>query len=1176
MKNKNVKINNEIDSKKFTVTGDLIFSQNQQNQTTTAMITSSEASHALLGIESLREIIQRTILSQHQYKTMDIMSTNDINISIQYLEKIYRNLDGIINSVECKQKSALEINQEINIIATELSSIFRNYGTDSIHDLLEVTFGDDYIKNSCASKVATTSTSGASASIEWDEKKYEVLKMYFHPINFKILPWKNEKKSATNDRLIQKNRIVEDFVIVEKSLNLDCFDLARMNKNFASRVFGIKVAVHNYVEQKTLIISGLVDNVLLDCVSLEYVTSRISHFWKHAPKDPEFFLAESFTRYVKSLSLKDILVFSNEEMYSKYVSNINSIQLMKQKQTSQLVKEFINTDLYSQRSTLIQLLLKSNEHEYKYLAYLLYDMLSNEVNPQVESTEQTALFNSLPWNIKMHFKDAMKQTVMYTNIISKYDAGSIPLEQQICLLKTTDAIKEKAMVKMREIKSKSDDTTSKARQYLDGLLKIPFGIYMKEHILEEMSSVKELYSRMCSLYDFDFLEVQEGQEAQEAQEGDDKIKNGSITTLEIRNALSKITNNKEKIVLEYLNKFIFNLLNEQKKDVLLEILHKLTAFIKINKIGGVKMHSTTGSLKTVEFIKSSIECCVSNIMKAASASMTLEDDNNKDNEFTEFQRACDGLFKETINEYGAHITQSKSSKSPLSAMKEMQTDVDKVKTIINNVGNYMDGVTKTLDAAVHGHASAKRQIERIIGQWINGELTGYCFGFEGPPGVGKTSLAKYGLSNCLKNENGESRPFAFIAMGGSSNGSTLEGHNYTYVGSIWGRIVDILMEKKCMNPIIFIDELDKISNTDHGREIVGILTHLIDSTQNDCFQDKYFNGIDLDLSKALFIFSYNDPGAIDKILLDRIHRIKFKHITLDEKVVICKKYLLPETYKKMGLENGVVYLSDENLIFIIEKYTCEPGVRKLKELLFEIIGEINLKHIKNKTDHIITLPITVTNNEIKMKYLRERHEVRVQQISANSSVGIINGLWANAVGRGGIIPIEAHFFPCDRFFDFKLTGMQGDVMKESMNVAKTLAWSLLTEDEMARNLDTFSKTKMQGIHIHCPEGATPKDGPSAGTAITCVLYSLLTNKKIDNRIAITGEINLQGNVTAIGGLDLKIMGGINGGVTTFIFPKDNKKDFDEFMEKNRTKEEIKPIVFIQVSSIQEVLGIIFC
>jgi ATP-dependent Lon protease len=529
----------------------------------------------------------------------------------------------------------------------------------------------------------------------------------------------------------------------------------------------------------------------------------------------------------------------------------------------------------------------------------------------------------------------------------------------------------------------------------------------------------------------------------------------------------------------------------------------------------------------------------------------------------------DDFLKELIVEYGLKC------KSPLSVMSDVQNDVNQVLNTITNMSGYIENVRTTLDSAIHGHTSAKRQIERIIGQWISGESSGYCFGFEGPPGVGKTSLAKYGLAKCLTNENGESRPFAFIAMGGSSNGSTLEGHNYTYVGSTWGKIVDILMEKKCMNPIIFIDELDKISNTDHGREIVGILTHLIDSTQNDCFQDKYFSGIDLDLSKALFIFSYNNPEAVDKILLDRIHRIKFKHMTLDEKLTICGEYLLPEMYKKMGLNENVVHFSHENLKYIIERYTCEPGVRKLKELLFEIVGEMNLEHIKNKTC-IQELPVTITNEEIKFKYLKERHEVRIQKIPPLSNVGVINGLWANAVGQGGIIPIEAHFFPCDRFFDLKLTGMQGDVMKESMNVAKTLAWSLLTQHEIEMNLETFSKTRMQGIHIHCPEGATPKDGPSAGTAITCVIYSILTGKKINHKVAITGEINLQGNVTAIGGLDLKIMGGINGGVTTFIFPKDNMKDFNDFMDKNGTKDEVKSIVFIPVSSIQEVLAIIFC
>ena len=152
-----------------------------------------------------------------------------------------------------------------------------------------------------------------------------------------------------------------------------------------------------------------------------------------------------------------------------------------------------------------------------------------------------------------------------------------------------------------------------------------------------------------------------------------------------------------------------------------------------------------------------------------------------------------------------------------------------VKMIENNfqtITDYIKGVKSTLDEAVHGHDNAKQQIECIIAQWITGEQDGHCFGFEGSPGLGKTSMAKRGLANCLKDSEGNSRPFAFIQMGGDSNGSTLHGHNYTYVGSTWGSIVQILMDKKCMNPIIFIDEIDKISKTEHGREIIGILTHL--------------------------------------------------------------------------------------------------------------------------------------------------------------------------------------------------------------------------------------------------------------------------------------------------------------------------------------------------------------
>ena len=369
-----------------------------------------------------------------------------------------------------------------------------------------------------------------------------------------------------------------------------------------------------------------------------------------------------------------------------------------------------------------------------------------------------------------------------------------------------------------------------------------------------------------------------------------------------------------------------------------------------------------------------------------------------------------------------------------------------------------------------------------------------------------------------------------------------------------------------------------MSKTENGKEIIGILMHLIDQTQNDTFQDKYFNGINLNLSKALFIFSYNDAELIDRILLDRIHRIQFEHLTNADKLVISRKYILPDIYKKMGLID-MIDMSDEVIEFIIENYTAEPGVRKLKELMFEIIGEINLfilKSFETQTPDM-ALPMVITLNDIKYKYLKEQREINAMKIHGKSIVGVINGLWANSAGKGGVLPIEASFFPSGSFLDLKLTGMQGDVMKESMTVAKSLAWSLFARDceEAAKLQHKLEKNKNQGLHIHVPEGATPKDGPSAGTAITMVMYSLFSDKKIKNNVAITGEICLQGRVTAIGGLDLKILGGIKAGVKTFIYPEDNKKDFTEFMEKYSTKISLEDIQFVAVGTIDEVMAIIF-
>ena len=1043
----------------------------------------------------------------------------------------------------------------------------KTFGTLNIDDLITVCLGSDFIEK----YIKNTQL----------EEKYKLISQYTHPINYRVLPWKKgdaldvnmyasasanasasasasanasaynsiskksgksiaeniiikSKSSAKNKtNILQKNKIVEDCAIVEHSNTLDCFDLARTSKNFQTRVYGIKISIQDHLRKQTVIIYCVADDILLDCLNYPFVIHKLYLLKTEKPNDSDF-NTEAWERFLLALTLKDILIYEIGELQDKYIGYINQVHLIKQKTINQVVKEFIGGELYNQRLTLIQLLLKSYENEYQYLAYLLYDLLSNDNNNSIDTQEQTLLFDSLPWNIKKNFRDAMKQTIEYTNNLANFDNNKVPLEQQICLLKASDNVKEKAMQKLKEVKSKSDDSGSKARQYLDGLLKIPFSIYKEEAILNKIQDIQGMFLKLVSSINkpvnFNIVPKEK------------------YTNIEIQNAIIELNGNSEQIndkITKYCKDKLTNYTSRQ------DIINNCNFVnILIKKYNIKKKICLSG--RNINNIKEQILSFVeankvnSNLINEIIIKFNYTDNNKNDNK--------------------------ENNKEDYNILNNISEHIHEIEEVQGEVNKYMCNVSTILDSAVHGHTKAKRQIERIIGQWINGEKTGYCFGFEGAPGLGKTTLAKKGIANCLLDDDGISRPFSFIAIGGSSNGSVLDGHSYTYVGSTWGKIVDILIEKKCMNPIIFIDELDKVSRTEHGKEIIGILTHLIDSTQNDCFQDKYFTGIDLDLSKVLFIFSYNDPDAIDKILLDRIHRVKFDHLTLDDKLVIANKYILPEIYKKMGLENTIT-IDDEVIKFIINKYTCESGVRKLKELLFEIIAEINLNILK--CQEIFELPIIIDIDSIRNKYLKERHEINYVCVNPSPYVGIINGLWANSLGKGGILHIESNFYATSNYLEFKLTGMQGDVMKESMTVAKTLAWSLLNKETAKKLNKNFKDSKMQGIHIHVPEGATPKDGPSAGTAITVSLYSLLTNRKINNKIAITGEICLQGNISAIGGLDLKILGGLMAGVSCFIFPKQNHKDYILFIEKYENKEIIKEIEFVEVEHISEVLEKVF-
>ena len=1069
----------------------------------------------IIKIENYQDIIKRSILAVNRYKMLDVFGSNELNMCMQALETIFKTLSNML--IPLKKKQIFDIEQLIHRLqdlTSELSSLFKTFGTQNIEDLITICIGSNFINENFTSNKTLN--------------KFEIMKQYVHPIGYKIMIWKPDNKTSPTSprkKLLKKNRIIEDFMIVDSADNLDCFDLSRTSKSFQTKVYGIKFAIQCPDTKKTLIVSALVDDIMVECLNYAFIQKKLSSLHNDKPSEPEY-NSDTFNRFIECLTLKELIIYHNQELFNKYIGYLNQVVLIKQKPISQVTKEFISNELYGQRTTLIQLLLKSQEHEYQYLAYLLYDLLSNDLNGNIDTQEQTLLFDSLPWNVKKFFRDAMKQTIAYTNNLSNFDSTKIPLEQQICLMKANDVIKEKAMLKLKEVKSKSEDSGSKARQFLEGLLRIPFGIYREEPVLQIMSTCTTSFNDLIlelnnSPFPVESIPVKE-----------------YYTSMELKKYCPILQKTYASFVTETVATMIKNFLTSVKRDTLISNICYINNLIKLHNLSYLKIcHSG----KKTSYMKQNISDFI-----------------------THFQNNYILLY-----EIAVHHNILKKDKNIITLLTETLTNIEEKSKEINM---YIKDVGSILDNAVHGHTKAKRQIERIIGQWINGDKSGYCFGFEGPPGVGKTSLAKKGIANCLKDNENITRPFSFIAIGGSSNGSTLDGHNYTYVGSTWGRIVDILMEKKCMNPIIFIDELDKVSRTEHGKEIIGILTHLIDPTQNDTFQDKYFNGIDLDLSKALFIFSYNDIDAIDRILLDRIHRIQFEHLSLEDKLTITKDYLFPEIYGKMGLVN-MIEISDSVIEYIIEEYTFEPGVRKLKELLFEIVGEINLSILKENKEYDI--PVIISADDIKYKYLKDKHELRRKVIHSENSIGLINGLWANALGKGGVLPIEAHLFPCQNFLELKLTGMQGDVMKESMTVAKTLAWELLTEKTMEQLQKKMDKTKMQGLHIHVPEGSTPKDGPSAGTAITVVLYSLLTKKPIKHNIAITGEMCLQGKVTAIGGLDLKILGGIRAGVKTFIFPKENEKDFKDFMDIYGEKELVKNITFKPVETIHDVLKMVF-
>lgn len=482
--------------------------------------------------------------------------------------------------------------------------------------------------------------------------------------------------------------------------------------------------------------------------------------------------------------------------------------------------------------------------------------------------------------------------------------------------------------------------------------------------------------------------------------------------------------------------------------------------------------------------------------------------------------------------------------------------------------DYLVNVEEKLKNLCYGHDESKQSLLQIIGKWIsNPESQGGCLGLVGPPGVGKTLLAS-SVSKALD------IPFGQITLGGQNDGELLHGHGYTYSGSQPGMVVKKMVEMGKSRCILYFDELDKACSK-HGQtnEITSILIHLTDPNMNDSFQDRFFQGVDFPLNKVIFIFSYNDSSKVDPILLDRIKEIKVSPYTLFDKINICQDFVIPEIQKNINCDNKIK-INNNLLEFIIDNYTHEAGVRSIKRKLEDIHLNLNIDKIYGRNLYKKSKKqINLTKKNI-IEILSEPCDTHCK-ILEEPHIGIINGLYATTIGDGGIIPIQ--IYPniqnaCNKY-EIKLTGKQGDVMKESVLCSLTAAIEYLKLNKEKYNIINFDEYMTEnfkhGFHVHTPSTSTPKDGPSAGCAFTCCFISRILNRKLKNDIGMTGEVELTGKVTKIGGLEFKLQGAKKAGIKTVYVSSENKTDIEMIKKKykNLITKDFNVIIFSNINEI---------
>ncbi len=455
---------------------------------------------------------------------------------------------------------------------------------------------------------------------------------------------------------------------------------------------------------------------------------------------------------------------------------------------------------------------------------------------------------------------------------------------------------------------------------------------------------------------------------------------------------------------------------------------------------------------------------------------------------------------------------------------------------------------EVLDEDHYGLEKIKERIlEYLAVRKLNKSTKGPILCFVGPPGVGKTSLGK-SIARAM------GRKFYRLSLGGMRDEAEIRGHRRTYIGAMPGRIVQGLKTAGSNNPIIMMDEIDKVGS-DYRGDPSSALLEVLDPEQNSEFTDHYMN-LPLDLSKVMFITTANMSDTIPGPLLDRMEVIRLAGYTLEEKIIIAKRYLLPRQIEQNGLKPRHIKITDETISYIISHYTREAGLRNLEREIGSVCRKIAKKVAEGGKG-----PYSVSKNTID-KYLGPPKNIPESEQDLLDEPGLVTGLAWTQVG-GEILQIEVNIMPGKG--KLILTGQLGSVMKESAQAALTYCRSRTKALGLKEDSDYFDK---HDFHLHVPAGAIPKDGPSAGITMATALYSAITGKRVRSGLAMTGEVTLRGRVLPIGGLKEKALAAIRAGLYTVIIPEQNKKDIVEIPEDIRQQ-----ITFHPVKAMDEVVKI---